>query len=81
MLTAQQQVFVQALEEQNLEQIQSLLAEGLNPNFIDFDKGPAISVCLMACLNGGKGCVKLLKLARHYQRSKSRNVWLCIWIF
>ncbi|MCW8038431.1 MULTISPECIES: ankyrin repeat domain-containing protein [Acinetobacter] len=44
MLTAQQQVFVQALEEQNLEQIQSLLAEGLNPNFIDFDKGPAISV-------------------------------------
>ncbi|CAM4152187.1 ankyrin repeat domain-containing protein [Acinetobacter pragensis] len=44
MLTAQQQVFVQALEEQNLTQVKQLLAEGLNPNFIDFDKGPAISV-------------------------------------
>ncbi|WP_374666780.1 ankyrin repeat domain-containing protein [Acinetobacter sp.] len=44
MLTAQQQVFVQALEEQNLEQVKRLLADGLNPNFIDFDKGPAISV-------------------------------------
>ena len=44
MLTAQQQVFVQALEELNLEQVKRLLAEGLNPNFIDFDKGPAISV-------------------------------------
>jgi LysM repeat protein len=39
MLTAQQQVFVQALEEQNLAQVKLLLAEGLNPNFIDFEKG------------------------------------------
>ncbi|WP_374574450.1 ankyrin repeat domain-containing protein [Acinetobacter sp.] len=44
MLTAQQQVFVQALEEQNLAQVKLLLAEGLNPNFIDFEKGPAVSV-------------------------------------
>ncbi|MCL6245744.1 MULTISPECIES: ankyrin repeat domain-containing protein [Acinetobacter] len=44
MLTAQQQLFVQALEEQDLAQVQRLLADGLNPNFIDFEKGPAVSV-------------------------------------
>ena len=42
MLTAQQQLFVQALEEQDLAQVQRLLADGLNPNFIDFEKGPAV---------------------------------------
>lgn len=44
MLTAQQQVFIQALEELNLEQIQRLLADGLDPNFIDAERGPAVSV-------------------------------------
>src|SRR5690606_15811364 len=44
MLTAQQQLFVQALEELNLDQVKQLLADGLNPNFIDHDKGPVISV-------------------------------------
>ncbi len=38
MLTAQQQVFVQALEELDLAQVQRLLAEGLDPNFIDLEK-------------------------------------------
>lgn len=44
MLTAQQQDFVQALETQDLSRIKALLAEGLDPNFIDLEKGPAISV-------------------------------------
>lgn len=44
MLTAQQQAFVQALEDLDLAQVQHLLAEGLEPNFIDLEKGPAISV-------------------------------------
>ena len=44
MLTAQQQVFVQAIEELDLAQVQRLLAEGLDPNFIDPEKGPVISV-------------------------------------
>ena len=44
MLTAQQQLFVQALEQQDLAQVQHLLADGLSPNFVDFEKGPAISV-------------------------------------
>ena len=44
MLTAQQQTFVEALEQLNLTQIQQLLSEGLDPNFIDFEKGPAISI-------------------------------------
>ena len=44
MLTAQQQAFVQALEELDLQQVQRLLADGLNPNFIDSEKGPVISV-------------------------------------
>ena len=44
MLTAQQQLFVQALEELNLGQVKQLLADGLNPNFIDLEKGPVISI-------------------------------------
>lgn len=44
MLTVQQQVLMQALEELNLAEVQRLLAEGLDPNFIDPEKGPAISV-------------------------------------
>ena len=44
MLTAQQQLFVQALEELDLNQVKKLLVDGLNPNFIDMEKGPVISV-------------------------------------
>ena len=44
MLSAQQQLLVQAIEELNLAQVQSILADGLDPNFIDLEKGPAISV-------------------------------------
>lgn len=44
MLTAQQHALVQAIEELNSTQVKSLLAEGLDPNFIDLEKGPAISV-------------------------------------
>ncbi|EZQ11933.1 MULTISPECIES: ankyrin repeat domain-containing protein [unclassified Acinetobacter] len=44
MLTAHQQVFLQALEELDLAQVQRLLAEGLDPNFIAGEKGPAVSV-------------------------------------
>ena len=44
MLTAQQQAFVQAIEELNLAQVQVILDDGLDPNFIDPEKGPAISV-------------------------------------
>ena len=40
MLTAQQQVFVQAIEELDLPQVQRLLAEGLDPNFIDAESCP-----------------------------------------
>lgn len=44
MLTAQQQLLVQAIEELNLPQVQKLLADGLDPNFIEPEKGPPISV-------------------------------------
>ncbi|TCM68734.1 hypothetical protein EC844_104110 [Acinetobacter calcoaceticus] len=44
MLTAQQQVFLQAIEGLELQQVKRLLADGLNPNFIDLEKGPAVSV-------------------------------------
>ncbi|SPL68937.1 ankyrin repeat domain-containing protein [Acinetobacter stercoris] len=44
MLTAKQQSFIQAIEELNLSQVQHLLAEGLDPNFIEPEKGPAVSV-------------------------------------
>ena len=55
MLTAQQQVFVQALEELNLAQVKQLLATGLNPNFVDFEKvGKDIH---FAIVHGGQGTV------------------------
>ena len=44
MLTAQQQRLVQAIEELDQAQVQQLLAAGLDPNFIDPEKGPVISV-------------------------------------
>ncbi len=44
MLSAQQQVFVQALEDLDLAQIQRLLADGFDPNFMEPEKGPAVSV-------------------------------------
>lgn len=44
MLTLQQQLLMQALEELNLAEVQNLLANGLDPNFIDVEKGPVISV-------------------------------------
>lgn len=44
MLTVQQQNMVQALEQLDVAQVKSLLAEGLDPNFIDSEKGPAISI-------------------------------------
>lgn len=44
MLTAPQIALVQAIEELNLTEVQQLLNAGLDPNFIDAEKGPAISV-------------------------------------
>lgn len=44
MLTAQQQLLVQAIEELDLAQVQRLLADGLDPNFIDAEKGPPVSI-------------------------------------
>jgi hypothetical protein len=44
MLTTQQQQFVQAIEQLDLDQIKQLLAEGLDPNFMVPEEGPAISV-------------------------------------
>ena len=44
MLTAQQQAFLQAIEGLELQQVNHLLAEGLNTNLIDSEKGPAVSV-------------------------------------
>lgn len=44
MLTAQQQVLVQAIEALDLEQTKHSLSEGLDPNFIDPEKGPVVSV-------------------------------------
>lgn len=44
MLNAHQQVFLQALEELDLAQVKRLLAEGLNPNFVTEENGPAVSV-------------------------------------
>ena len=44
MLSNQQQDLVQAIQKLDLDQVQSLLAEGLDPNFIDPEQGPPVSV-------------------------------------
>lgn len=44
MLSTQQQQFVQAIEELDLAQVKNLLAQGLDPNFIVPEAGPAVSV-------------------------------------
>ncbi|WP_445116871.1 ankyrin repeat domain-containing protein [Acinetobacter sp. WZC-1] len=44
MLNVQQQVFLLAIEELDLAQVQRLLTDGLDPDFIDPEKGPAVSV-------------------------------------
>ncbi len=44
MLTTQQQALIQAIEELELRQVQKLLAEGLDPNFIDPEQGPPVSI-------------------------------------
>ena len=44
MLSAQQQVFVQALEDLDIAQVRRLLADGFDPDFIEPEKGPAVSI-------------------------------------
>lgn len=44
MLSAQQQVFVQALEDLDIAQVRRLLADGFDPNFMEPEKGPAVSI-------------------------------------
>lgn len=44
MLSKQQQALVQAIQQLDLDQVQSLLAEGLDPNFIDPEQGPPVSI-------------------------------------
>jgi hypothetical protein len=65
MLTAQQQAFVQAIEELDLEQVQRLLASGLDPNFIDPEKAHRFQCLVMVYSNGGKWSVKPMKLINH----------------
>ena len=44
MLNTAQQNLVQAIETLDLETMRQLLSDGLDPNFIDHEKGPLISV-------------------------------------
>ena len=44
MLSNQQQALVQAIQQLDLDQVQSLLAEGLDPNFIDAAHGFPVSI-------------------------------------
>ena len=44
MLSNQQQALVQAIQQLDLDQVQSLLAEGLDPNFIDAEHGFPVSI-------------------------------------
>ena len=81
MLTAQQQLFVQALEELDLNQVKKLLADGLNPNFIDMEKARSFLSGQMVCSSGGKKFVRLMKQAMFYLTKKNNRSFKCILIF
>jgi hypothetical protein len=65
MLSNQQQALVQAIQQLDLDQVQSLLAEGLDPNFIDPEHGFLSLFYVMAYLCGGRMSVKLMKQVSH----------------
>ncbi|MEB3766869.1 ankyrin repeat domain-containing protein [Acinetobacter sp. MD2] len=44
MLTTVQQELIQAIEQLDLEKVKALLADGLDPNFLEPEKGPPISI-------------------------------------
>ncbi|MEB3753136.1 ankyrin repeat domain-containing protein [Acinetobacter sp. MD2(2019)] len=44
MLTTQQLELIQAIEQLDLASVKALLAEGLDPNFLEPEKGPPISI-------------------------------------
>ncbi len=73
MLTTQQQALIKAIEELELAQVQKLLAEGLDPNFIDPNKDHLYQSFVMEFLNGGKMYQKLMKRVHHYQKKKNNN--------
>lgn len=44
MLSTQQQQLIQSIEQRDAAQVRTLLEQGIDPNFIDAEKGPPISV-------------------------------------
>ncbi|KAA8732049.1 ankyrin repeat domain-containing protein [Acinetobacter qingfengensis] len=44
MLTAEQKQLIHAIEQLDLPAVQAILAKGLDPNFIDAEKGPPVSI-------------------------------------
>ncbi len=44
MLNAQQQQLIHSIEQLDLAQVQAILAQGVDPNFIDEEKGPPVSI-------------------------------------
>ena len=54
MLTAQQQAFVQALEELDLQQVQRLLTDGLSLNFIDPENRNMLQVTIQDAIEADR---------------------------
>ena len=82
MLSNQQQALVQAIQQLDLDQVQSLLAEGLDPNFIDPEHGFPVSIlCDGLYLSGGKMSVKLMKLVKPLTESEKQQQLKFIWRF
>ena len=79
MLTAQQQAFVQALEELDLQQVQRLLTDGLSLNFIDPEKGesygPLEAGKIFRAVDGiqGEKYYELIEYIKSNQRRRFRS--------
>lgn len=74
MLTAPQQALIQAIEELDLEQVQRLLNEGLDPNFIDPEKGPPISVVCDGLFQWWEDVQKLMLLINLDRAGKTAKI-------
>ena len=73
MLSQQQQALVQAIQQLDLDQVQSLLADGLTRTLLTQSMDFLFPFYVMACLPGGKMSVKPMRLANRLLRQRNNS--------
>lgn len=81
MLSNQQQALVQAIQQLDLAQVQSLLAEGLDLISLTLNTVFQSQFYVMDYLYGGKMSVKLMRMVSRLRKLKSNNNYRFIYRF